>query len=101
MDSQGSITLQDAIKLGEYDSAKLAQYPEWHKLSRQAQFELVSQALENRRRSLYKKWQEVVNFINDAGDSSVREQAKINIEDQLKKLREIKERLYLEWSKEE
>lgn len=97
---QDSITLQDAVKLGEYDAKILSQYPEWSKLSHAAQFELVSQGLENRRRSLYKKWQEIVNFINDSDDTTVREQAKANIEAQMKKLREEKERLYLEWSKE-
>lgn len=98
---QDSISLQDAVRLGEYDPARLAQYPEWAKLSHAGQFELISQGLENRRRSLYKKWQEIVNFINDAGDTNVREQAKLNIEAQMKELRAEKERLYLEWSKVE
>lgn len=98
--TQSTLSLQDAIKLGEYDPKKLAEYPEWEKLSRTGQFELISQGLEYRRRNLFRKWQEIVNFINDSEDSSVREQAKLNIESQIKNLRVEKERLYLEWSTE-
>lgn len=50
------LTLQKAVEFGEYNPEKLATYPEWHKLSRHAQFELIKRALNNRNRQLWVKW---------------------------------------------
>ncbi len=92
-------SLKEAIALGEYQPEVLSRYPEWERLSGHAQFELISQGLETRSRQLFKKWSEIVNFIDDSNNPNLQEEAKQNIERQLKKLREDKERLYLEYSK--
>lgn len=99
--SSSTISLQDAVKLGEYKPEVLSGYPEWHKLSKYAQFELISQAVEHRRRQLMNKWAEVDNFTNAAEDPTLKKQAQKNIQEQLKKLSEDKEKLYLEYSKTE
>lgn len=92
-------SLKEAIALGEYQPETLSKYPEWEKLSGHAQFELISQGLETRSRQLFKKWSEIVNFINDSDNPTLQDEAKQNIERQIKTLREDKERLYLEYSK--
>ncbi len=93
-----SFNLKEAINLGEFEPEVLAKYPEWEKLSNYARFELIRQGLENRRRQLFKKWGEVVNFIGDSKTSD-RQETKDNIERQLEALRADKERLYNEYSK--
>lgn len=98
-DSLGPLTLREVISLGEYEPEILSQYPEWEKLSEYARFQLVTQGLETRRRQLFKKWSEIINFIDDSDNPRLQNETKTNIERQLKKLRSDKERLYLEYSK--
>lgn len=93
-----SFNLKEAINLGEFEPEVLEKYPEWEKLSNYARFEMVRQGLENRRRQLFKKWGEVVNFTGDFPNAS-RQETKENIERQLEALRADKERLYNEYSK--
>ncbi len=95
---QDSISLKDVISLGEFEPEVLAKYPEWEKLSNYVQFELIRQGLENRRKQLFKKWSEVVNFIGDFPNAN-RQETKENLERQLQTLRADKERLYNEYSK--
>jgi hypothetical protein len=52
------LTLEKAIELGEYDTNFLANFPEWHSLSRHIQFEYVRKALENRHRQLITQYAE-------------------------------------------
>ncbi len=94
----GPLTLSEVIELGEYEPEVLAKYPEWEKLSNYARFQLITRGLETRRRQLFKKWSEVVNFIGDFPSAS-REETKTNLERQLQQLRADKERLYNEYSK--
>lgn len=93
------LSLREVIDLGEYDPELLSKYPEWEKLSNYARFQLITRGLENRRRQLFRKWSEIVNFINDSDNPTLQEEAKENIERQLKNLRVDKERLYNEYSK--
>ncbi len=99
MDNSTPFPLKEAISLGEYDPQVLGKYPEWQNLSNHARFQLISQGLEIRRKQLFTKWSEIVNFIDDSDNPSLQDEAKTNIERQIKKLREEKERLYLEYSK--
>lgn len=99
MDNSAPFSLREAISLGEYEPEILSRYPEWEKLSNYARFQLISQGLETRRKQLFKKWSEIINFIDDSDNPTLQEEAKNNIERQLKKAREDKERLYLEYSK--
>ncbi len=93
------LTLKEVINLGEYDPNLLSKYLEWENLSNYVRFQLITQGLENRRKQLFKKWSEIVNFIDDSDNPRLKEEAKNNIERQLKELRADKERLYWEYSK--
>ncbi len=93
------LSLREVIDLGEYKPELLSQYPEWEKLSEYARFQLITKGLENRRRQIFKKWAEVVNFIDDSGNPKLQQEAKENIERQLKELRADKERLFSEYTK--
>ncbi|OGM13856.1 hypothetical protein A3A76_05085 [Candidatus Woesebacteria bacterium RIFCSPLOWO2_01_FULL_39_23] len=96
--SSTKITLQKAIDMGEYDPEYLATFPEWHTLSRHMQFELIRKALENRNYQLLRQWAEINNML----DFRLKPHLKVamkNIEKQLAKVNEDREKLYLEFSK--
>lgn len=100
--SKGSVhptmTLQKAIDLGEYFPEFLANFPEWHSLSRHSQFQMIRQALDNRRHQLLTQWAEINNVI----DFSLKPEmatALENLQKQIKKLENDREDLYLEYSK--
>ena len=91
------ISLQKAVDMGEYDPEFLATFPEWHTLSRHIQFQFVREGLDNRYRHLITQWAEINNVI----DFHLKPHLKValrNIERQLRKLDEDRERLYLEYS---
>lgn len=91
------LTLQKSIELGEYNPDFLAQFPEWHTLSRHVQFEYIRRALENRNRQLITQWAEIVNILDFRLKPHLRDALK-NIEEQLEKLKQDKEKLYVEYS---
>ncbi len=92
-----ALTLQKAIDLGEYEPEFLAQFPEWHKVSRHVQFEFVRTALDNRRKKLLTQWATIYNTLDYRLKPHLAEAAK-NVKKQLDKLKEDKERLYVEYS---
>lgn len=93
----GDLTLQKAIELGEYSPEFLGQFPEWHTLSRHIQFEYIRTALDNRNRHLIKQWAEIVNILNFSQKPHL-SKALSNIEEQLEKLKQDRENLYVEFS---
>lgn len=93
-----SLTFHDAIELGEYDPEFLGTFPEWHTFPKHTQFEFIRQALDNRYRQLQKQWAEVVNVLNFSKKPHLKEALK-NIQDQIHKVDEDREKLYLEYSK--
>lgn len=97
---QPPMSLEEAVRLGEYQPEFLSRYPEWNTLSHFVQFQKISQALENRKRFLMQKWAEVINFMDENDDPKLREEAKRGIEAQLADLRKDKEKLYWEYLKE-
>ena len=95
--STSTMTLQKAIDLGEYDPLYLGQFPEWYALSRNIQFEFIRKALQTRNAQLLKQWAEIVNIL----DFRLKPHLKLalkNVENQLEKVKEDKERLYVEYS---
>lgn len=92
------LTLQKAIDLGEYDPEFLASFPDWHLLGRHAQFQMIREALDNRRRQLVTSWAEINNVLDLRLKPELKEALK-NIELQLKKLDDDWEELYLKYSK--
>lgn len=93
----GDMTLQKAIELGEYSPAFLGQFPEWQQLTRHIQFEYIRTALDNRNRQLIKQWAEIVNVL-DFSKKPHLSKALRNIEEQLEKLKQDREDLYVEFS---
>jgi hypothetical protein len=91
------LTLAKAIELGEYDPEFLAQFPEWHKLTRHIQFEYVRTALDNRRKQLLTQWATIYNTLDYRLKPHLAAAAD-NVKMQLDKLRDDKERLYVEYS---
>lgn len=92
------INLRKAIDMGEYDPKYLFQFEEWHKLPRHMQFELIKQALENRETQLMRQWAEIANVLDFRNKPYLKEGHE-NIQKQLKKLHDDRERLFLEYSK--
>lgn len=92
------LTLQAAINMGEYDPEYLATFPEWHQLSRHMQFQLIQNALENRRKQLLMQWA-AINNVLDYSQKPHLEEAKRNNEKQLAKVMEDREKLFVEYSK--
>lgn len=92
------MTLEKAIELGEYDPNFLANFPEWHALSKHIQFQYVRKALDNRRKQLLTQWAELNNVLDLRNKPDVWKAIK-NVDEQLHELLEEKERLYLEFSK--
>lgn len=93
----GTLTLDKAIEMGEYDPDYLAQFPEWHQLSIHLQFELVKKALAKRRKQMLTQWMEV----EQANDYTIKphlQEASRSILKQLDKLTKDKESLYAKFS---
>ncbi|MBN1169365.1 hypothetical protein JXA63_05775 [Candidatus Woesebacteria bacterium] len=92
-----SLTLERAVRFGEYNPEYLASFPEWHELSRNIQFQYIKDALDNRIKVLRVRWAEVVNVLDFSKKAYLQEALK-NIEKQIKKVEEDRERLYLKYS---
>ncbi len=91
------MTLQKAVDLGEYEPEYLATFPEWHTLSQHVQFQFIRQGLDNRNRQLVVQWAEINNVLDFRLKPHLKE-ALDNIQRQIKKVDEDRERLYLEYS---
>lgn len=92
------ITLQKAVDMGEYDPEYLANFPDWHKLSRMMKWQMVRQAIKNRRRFLVVQWAEINNII-DFSQKPYLKQAGDNILKQLDALLKDEEKYQVEYSK--
>ena len=92
-----TMTLQQAIDMGEYDPQYLANYPEWHQLSKHAQLQYIRKAQDNRDQQLITQWAEINNVIDFRNKPELKK-ALMNIEVQMKKVDADRERLYLEYS---
>jgi len=91
------ITLQKAVDMGEYNPEYLANFPDWHKLSRMMKWQMVRQAIKNRRRFLQVQWAEINNII-DYSQKPHLKQAGDNILKQLDALLKDEEKYQVEFS---
>ena len=91
------LTLPKAIEFGQYEPEYLATFPEWHKLNKHSQFELIKQGLDNRRRQLTKQWAEINNVLDFSKKPYLRA-ALQNLEKRMEDLNNDRERLYVEYS---
>lgn len=92
------LTLQAAIDFGEYRPQHLSTFPEWSKLSRHMQWELIGKAMKNRRRQLWMQWAEVNNQPNFSKKPHLQVALK-NIEMQVDLLQLDEEQLQVEYSR--
>ena len=90
-------TLEKAIELGEYNPEVLSQFGDFKVLSRHSQFQLIGQALKNRKRQLWMQWAEINNQLNFSKKPYL-EEGLSKIKGQLDELDEDEERLLLEYS---
>lgn len=93
------LTLEKAVELGEYDPNFLANFPEWHTLTKHIQFQYIKKALENRHHQLLSQYAELHNVLDLRNKPEIWE-AIHNMEKQLHHILEEKERLFAEYSKE-
>lgn len=93
------LTLEKAVELGEYDPHFLANFPEWHALSRHIQFEYIRKALDNRHKQLLTQYAELNNVLDLRMKPEIHKAIK-NMEKQLSNILKEKERLYSEYSSE-
>lgn len=93
----GVMTLSRAIEMGEYDPEFLANFPEWHILSRHVQFQMIKKGLENRNSQLVTQWAEISNFL-DFSKKPHLQKSLDSIQKQWTDLRLDKERLFQEYS---
>lgn len=91
------ITLQKAIDMGEYELNYLMTFLSWHKLSKIMQWQMVIQAIKNRRRFLELNYAETFNMLDFSKKPELAGALK-NIERQLEKLRADEEKLRVEWA---
>jgi len=91
------LTLPKAIEFGQYEPEYLATFPEWHKLNKHSQFELIKQGLDNRRRQLTKQWAEINNVLDFSKKPYLRAALR-NLEKRMEDLNNDRERLYVDYS---
>lgn len=91
------LTLEKAVELGEYDPNYLANFPEWHTLSRHIQFEYIRKALNNRHKQLLTQYAELNNVLDLRNKPEIHKAIR-NMEKQLSDILKEKERLYSEYS---
>ena len=92
-----TMTLQKAVDLGEYDPDYLSIFPEWGQLSRHVQWQMVREALHNRRKQLMVQWAEVANQ-PDLSKKPHLALAMKNIQKHLDHLQGEEEKLQVEYS---
>ena len=92
-----SVSLKEAIEMGEYDPKYLQSFAEWQKMSKNMQWQMIRKALKNRQRLLRLNYAEIFNQL----DFSKKPELKIameNIQKQIENLQKDEEGLQLEYS---
>ncbi|RLC34727.1 hypothetical protein DRH14_02320 [Candidatus Shapirobacteria bacterium] len=93
-----SITLKQAIEMGEYDENFLSQFDEWNRLTRNMKWQLIRKALENKKRALRLNYAEIFNMLDFSKKPHLAEALK-NVEKAIEDLYKDKEKLFVEYSK--
>ena len=92
------MTLKKAVDFGEYDPNYLSTFPEWTTLSKYIRFQYIRTAIENRRKMFLMQYAEVNNIL----DFRLKPELKValrNIERELKKVEDDREKILIEYSK--
>lgn len=92
-----SLTLNEAIDFGEYNPEYLSQFEEWQTLSPHIQWQLIRKALDTRRQQLITQYAELNNILDMSKKPHVQKAMK-DVEEQLQKVMDDRERLYIEYS---
>lgn len=92
------MTFQKAIDMGEYDPKYLTKFEEWKDFARHTQFLYIKTALENIRKHLLSQWADISTILDFSKKPELADTLK-NIENQLHKIEEDREILFVEYSK--
>lgn len=92
-----SMTLPQAVQMGEYKPDFLATFPEWHKFSPHVQLQYIRQAIDNRKHQLLTQWAEINNVLDFRLKPELKKALK-NIESQMSELERDREKIYLDYS---
>lgn len=92
-----NMTLQKAIEYGEYRPEFLETFAEWHTLSPHVQLQFIRKGMENRRKHLLTEWAEINNVLDFRLKPHLKKALK-NIEDQMRKLEDDREEIYLKYT---
>lgn len=98
MTNKKTLTLDEAIDLGEYQPEYLEQFEEFKKLSRYSQFQLIRKAIKNRESQLRIHYAELVNQLDFRKKETLRE-GMANIQEKIHQLNDDEEKLLVEYSK--
>lgn len=91
------LTLEKAIKLGNYDPKFLSQFAEFRELPRYTRFQLIRQSLRNREAQLRLHYAELNNQLDFRNKPDLKRGLE-NIEKQIRELNADEERLLVEYS---
>ena len=92
------MNFEESIEMGEYDVKYLSKYDNWKKLSRHVQLQYIRKAIENRRKNLLSQWAETSTILDFSKKPDLSNALK-NIELQLKKIEDDREKLFIIYSK--
>lgn len=96
-DNSESVSLHEAVEMGEYDPKYLSTFAEWQKMSKNMQWQMVRRALKNRRKLLRLNYAEIFNQL----DFSKKPELKVameNVQKQIERLQEDEEKFQVEYS---
>lgn len=84
--SIGTMTLERAVQLGEYEPEYLSQFPEWTVLSKYVQLQYIREGIRNRKRSLMTQYSALNNTLHFSTKAAELEPKLNHIMDLIKQL---------------
>ncbi|MCA9371965.1 hypothetical protein KC726_03630 [Candidatus Woesebacteria bacterium] len=95
--SSPTMTLKQAIDMGEYKEEYLSAFPEWQRLSNHIRWQLIRKAIEIRHKQLITHYAELNNVLN-LSKKPYMAKAMDNVMKQIRQLEKDKETLYIKYS---
>ena len=94
--SQKTFQLREVIDMGEYDPEYLANFAEWHTLSKTIQWSMIKKALDVREHQLVQQWAEINNVMDFRLKPELKTALK-NIQDKIHQVSKDREKLIMEY----
>ena len=92
-----SVSLKEAVEMGEYDPNYLSTFAEWQKMSKNMQWQMIRKALKRRAFLLRVNYAEIFNQLDFSKKPELK-QALENVQKQIEKLQDEEARLQLKYS---